>query len=298
MAGESVVSNPEMRLVDCDGQMLHVRIWNPNGGRSVVLWHGVTGTSLDHVPLAEQLAGAGFRVIAPDSLGCGLSDRARDPERGYGLGPLAEVARHMLDALATGPVDWVGTSKGGGLGIRLAGEAPARVRSLVLNDVGPTLPQQFSGALADRLAAPPRFAGLGEFRLHVARFFERNGLKPCEERLDQVAIGWAGRSASGEVSYHYDPAISNQFRHNREDFALWDFWDAISCPVLILRGGESPVLAVGEADEMVRRNASAQLHTIPGHGHVNFLDDPAHQRLILEFINNIECGLMAAARGE
>lgn len=278
------MSQPESVLVDCGGFVLHARIWNRGAPRTALIWHGVTGTSLDHVPLAEALAARGFQVVAPDGVGCGLSDWARDRATGYGLAALADDARAFLDALDTGPVDWIGTSKGGGLGIRVAGETPEQVRSLILNDVGTTLPAEFSGALGDRLAQPPRCADLGAFRNHVARFLGRNGLTPSATKLDQIVTGWARRMEDGTVGYHYDPALSNQFRHNPEDFALWHHWDAIPCPVLILRGELSHVLSADEAQDMVARNPRARLHLFAGHGHVNFLDEPGHQQVVIDFI--------------
>lgn len=275
---------PESLLVDCGGVTLHARIWNRGGERTVLVWHGVTGTGLDHGPLAERLASEGYRVVAPDGVGCGLSDWATDREYGYGLGPLAEKACAFLDSLGCGPVDWIGTSKGGGLGIRVAGTMPGRVRSLILNDVGATLPDQIAGALGERLGNPPRFPTLGAFRDHVARFLDRNGLSPGPARLDEIVTGWARRMEDGTVGYHYDPALSNQFRNNPEDFALWPSWDAIACPVLILRGGLSNVLSDAEAAEMIRRNPHARLRLFADHGHVNFLDDPGHQQVVIDFI--------------
>lgn len=278
---------PEVLLVDCGGFAIHARQWNADGDRTVILWHGVTGTSLDHIPLGDRLAAEGYRVIAPDSVGCGLSDWARERAHGYGLGALAGDARALMDALGCGRVDWIGTSKGGGLGIRLAGESPDRVRSLLLNDVGTTLPAEFSGALGDRLASPPRFADLMTFRTHVERFLTRNGLSPSARKLDEITTGWSRRLEDGSITYHYDPALSNQFRNNPEDFALWEYWDAIRCPVKILRGELSPVLTGGEAEEMAARNANARVHVLEGHGHVNFLDDPGHQQRVVDFIAGI-----------
>lgn len=279
------MAGADVQLVECGHHVLHARVWNRSARRAVILWHGVTGTSLDHVPLAERLASAGYRVIAPDSLGCGLSDWATDRERGYGLGPLAKLARAFVEAMAEGPVDWVGTSKGGGLGIRLAAEAPDLVRSLTLNDVGATLPVEFSGALADRLGSPPRFSDLTAFRDHVSRFLSRSGITPTHSKLDQITIGWSRHMEDGSIGYHYDPAVSNQFRHNTEDFALWPYWDAVHCPVLILRGSLSHVLSAEETAEMLARNVRAQAHVFPDQGHVNFLDDPEQQQKIVDFIS-------------
>lgn len=271
------------RLIDLGPQIMHARIWEAPGP-NVMIAHGVTGSSFDHVPLAQNLNARGFRVIAPDAPGCGRSDPSPDRENGYGLGAMAVTVRAFLDRVVDGPVHWVGASKGGALGIRIAGETPGRIASLVLYDVGTTLPDAMRSVLGERLGGPPRFASMAAFRDHVARFFARSGLALSDTRLDEIAIGWSRRLDDGGVGYHYDPALSNQFRNNPEDFALWPWWDRVDCPALIMRGEHSNVLTEAELAEMAARNPHAVPSVVAGAGHVDMLDSPAIQKTIIDFI--------------
>ncbi len=281
----SAAAVPASRLVACDGPVLHVRIWPGDPRRTVVLWHGITGTSVDHVALAERLCRLGHQVVAPDSLGCGASDWASDAEHGYGLGALARVGRAMLDALGIGRVAWFGASKGGGLGIRMAAETPERIATLVLCDVGPGLPMPFRQALAPRLAHPPTYPDMAGFRAHVARLLERERLVLAPARIDRLAIAWSRRLGPA-VGYHYDPALANQLHNNPEDFDLWPQWDSLSCPILVLRGEHSPVLTSAELDAMLERNHNARGMPLVGSGHLNFLDDPAQQDAVIAFLTD------------
>ncbi|MCW5773186.1 MAG: alpha/beta hydrolase, partial [Rhodospirillaceae bacterium] len=65
-----------------------------------------------------------------------------------------------------------------------------------------------------------------------------------------------------------DPAIGQAFvAQPRNDVVLWPIWDMIRCPVLLLRGADSPLLPAAVAEEMTRRGPKAGLVTIPGAGH-------------------------------
>lgn len=70
------------------------------------------------------------RVIAPDMLGFGLSDRPAGQV--YNMDVWVQQAIDLLDALDLPQVDLVGNSFGGGLSLALAIRAPERVRRLVL----------------------------------------------------------------------------------------------------------------------------------------------------------------------
>jgi 2-hydroxymuconate-semialdehyde hydrolase len=70
------------------------------------------------------------RVIAPDMVGFGFTDRPREPV--YSLDRWVAHAIGVLDALGLAQVDLVGNSFGGALSLALAVRHPQRVRRLVL----------------------------------------------------------------------------------------------------------------------------------------------------------------------
>ena len=75
--------------------------------------------------LAEQR-----RVIAPDMVGFGYTDRPQGIE--YGMPVWVQQAVDLMDALGVERADLVGNSFGAGLALALAIRAPQRVRRLVL----------------------------------------------------------------------------------------------------------------------------------------------------------------------
>ena len=54
---------------------------------------------------------------------------------------------------------------------------------------------------------------------------------------------------------------------------LWPLWDGVRCPVLLLRGTESDVLAADTAHEMVKRKPTTRLVELDG-GHHLHLESP------------------------
>ena len=91
----------------------------PDAGRVVICVHGLTRNGRDFDTLATALAEAGCRVICPDVVGRGESSWLSDPA-GYGFPQYLADMTVLLARLETEAVDWVGTSKGGLIGMTLA----------------------------------------------------------------------------------------------------------------------------------------------------------------------------------
>lgn len=105
----------------------------PNG-RTVVLLHGKNFFGAYWRETVQTLAGAGFRVVVPDQVGFGKSDKAN---LHYSFHQLARNTKHLLDTLGVPKVVLVGHSMGGMLATRFALLYPATVEKLVLeNPIG------------------------------------------------------------------------------------------------------------------------------------------------------------------
>ncbi len=80
--------------------------------------------------LAMPALAAARRVIAPDMVGFGFTDRPAGVA--YTMATWVQQALDVMDALGVAQADVVGNSFGGGLALALAIQAPQRVRRLVL----------------------------------------------------------------------------------------------------------------------------------------------------------------------
>lgn len=97
----------------------------------MVLLHGVPTSSWMYRELAAELAGGGLRVIAPDLLGFGSSDKPDDPAA-YALDAQAERVLALVDELDVQRFTLLVHDMGGLVGWEMLAAAPGRVERLVI----------------------------------------------------------------------------------------------------------------------------------------------------------------------
>src|SRR5439155_3257603 len=102
-----------------------------SGSRPVILLHGLLLSQRMHLPLAEDLAARGNRVITLDLLGHGASDRPRDMWR-YSMSFFGEQVVALLDELGIDEAVVMGTSLGANTTLEVASLAPERLRGMVI----------------------------------------------------------------------------------------------------------------------------------------------------------------------
>ncbi|WP_091743204.1 alpha/beta fold hydrolase [Phenylobacterium immobile] len=103
-----------------------------SGAETVMLIHG-SGPGVSaygNWRLVLPALAENFRVIAPDMVGFGYSDRPQDVD--YQLDTWADQAVGVLDALGVEKAHLVGNSFGGAIALRVATKHPDRVGKLVL----------------------------------------------------------------------------------------------------------------------------------------------------------------------
>ena len=103
----------------------------PSSGTTVVLLHGEPSWSFLYRRMIPVLTGAGLRVIAPDLVGFGRSDKPT-PRAEYTFARHVEWVRELLfDHLDVSAVTLVCQDWGGLIGLRLVGEHPDRFARVV-----------------------------------------------------------------------------------------------------------------------------------------------------------------------
>jgi len=279
------------------GREIHWVDWGRKEGTAVIAWHGLARTGRDMDELARHLAGHGFRVICPDTIGRGLSQWSPLPDAEYQLSFYARLAEALCDTLQLDRVHWVGTSMGGAIGTVCASGlfAPrmkARIASLVLNDNAPEL----ATAAVERIKAyagnPPAFATVAELEAFFRTVYKPYGwLSDAQWR--RLTESSTRRLPDGRVTPHYDPAMVRQFVAHPDDYLVWPHYDAIDVPVLCLRGVDSDLVRPETLVAMRGRGPGArgalQVIEVPGCGHAPALNVPAH-------LEPIEAFIRAAAR--
>ncbi|MBX9634252.1 MAG: alpha/beta hydrolase, partial [Magnetospirillum sp.] len=182
-------------------------------------------------------------------------------------------AMEMLDRLGVDKARWVGTSMGGIIGMALAGtkETAGRIERLVINDVGPELNKPAVERIKAYVTMVPEFTSVAQFEAFLRIAYAPFGkLTDAEWRV--MAETSLRRRDNGNYSSHYDPAVMTVFAAHMDEFDMWDIYDAITCPTLLLRGETSDLLMAESADKMTARGPRPNLITVPGCGHAPMLN--------------------------
>jgi len=237
----------------------------PDAERVVVCVHGLTRNAHDFDVLAEALAGHGARVLAVDVVGRGQSSWLADPN-GYAVPNYVSQFVQFLMQLELPVVDWIGTSMGGYIGMVLAASETPPIQRLILNDVGPFVPQRALKQLQTYLGLDHLFANLGELERHL-RFIHAPFGKLTDQQWRHLAVHSARETPEG-LRLHYDPAIAVMYAEAAKgDIDLWPLWDQIKVPTFLLHGSESTLVSAATVAEMRRRGPKATVATFMNIGH-------------------------------
>lgn len=272
---------PRSSYLSIGGHEVHLTTWGDPAAPALVLWHGLSRTGRDFDTLARHFADR-YQVLCPDTIGRGLSSWSTTPDDDYTIPTYCGHAIALLDQLGIAQCRWVGTSMGGLMGMALAGtpETAARIERLVLNDVAPRLNQSAIERILAYVTIVPEFASMAEFETFLRTVHAPFGrLTDAEWRL--MAETSMRRRDNGRISSHYDPAVMRVFAEQFQDFDMWTVFDAITCPVLALRGARSDLVEPQVAEEMTQRGPKPRLVIVPDCGHAPALNT-AEQIAVLE----------------
>lgn len=247
---------------------------DPANPRVLVCVHGVTRVADDFDHLARALCGH-YRVVCPDVVGRGRSDRLRDPQHYTVAQYVADMVTLIARVTAGSPdesVDWFGTSMGGLMGMMLAALDGTPVRKLVLNDIGPVLDPVALARIGEYIGQDLRFPSFAHGAAFVREVSSSFG-PHSDEQWDKLAGDVLRQAPDGSWVRHYDLALAEPFKAITPEVAkageagLWAAYDAIRCPTLLVRGELSDLLSRETAQQMAARGPRPKLVEVPGVGH-------------------------------
>ena len=292
---QSTALTPDLHFLACpslplaDGRVRRMAYWqwgDPQAEHLVLCVHGLSRQGRDFDVLAQALCARAphpLRVVCPDVAGRGHSDGLPDP-MAYQLPTYAGDMLALVAQLhAQAPVaqwDWVGTSMGGLIGILLAGQTALQQASptwvpitrLVLNDVGPVVAWRFIERLRTYIGQTGHFDTLQAGADHLRRISPGFGPHTDAQWL-ALSTPMFKPLPQGGWTLHYDPALAKPVHALTPEAAqhgealLWQLYDQISAPTLLLRGAESDLLTPEVAQAMQQRGPRAQRVDLPGVGH-------------------------------
>ena len=219
------------------------------------------------------------RVIAPDMLGFGYSERPEDQI--YNRERWVKHAIGVLDELGLDQVDLVGNSFGGGLALALAIEHPQRIRRLVLmGSVGVSFP--ITKGLDEVWGYE---ASLDNMRRLMGVFAYDKSL--LTDELAEMRYQASVRPGFQESFSAMFPAPRQRWvdnlASNEEDIR------ALPHESLILHGREDEVIPLAASLKLAELIDRAQLHVFGRCGHWTQIEHAARfARLVNDFLNEAD----------
>ena len=287
----NAANEPRLGKVQCLGtrglhRMAYWEWGDPANDRVLVCVHGVSRQGRDFDVLARAMKGE-FRIVCPDVVGRGESDRLADP-MGYALPNYVADMVTLLARLNAKSVAWVGTSMGGLIGMGLAAQPGSPIGRLVVNDIGPAIDAAGLVRIGGYLGQPLTWATEDEAADYLLTISQGFGPHSREQWLQLTRPML--RKDGERLRLHYDPAIAVPMRAFTAEMAaagqaaLWAAFDMIRCPMLLLRGADSDLLSRATAEEMTRRGPKPRLHEFTGVGHAPTLVAPGQVAVVREFL--------------
>lgn len=251
------------RFVDVEG--LRIRYLEEGKGPEILLLHGASlGSSADvwERNLAP-LAGHGYRVIAFDQPGFGLSDNPSD----YSLAYRRRFILKFMDALGIGKAHLVGHSQSGNIAVKLAFDHPARVAKVIVLGTGSLLPPLPEGS---------KQSGPAEGQEGTA---SEPTLRDTQALLEQTLYD-RSLATPEVVETRHRMSIGKNFQAflernkptgkgaGKEDVPLWQRLDQVPVPLLLIYGKEDRGSAARRAALAKERFPYLNLHIADGCKHL------------------------------
>jgi pimeloyl-ACP methyl ester carboxylesterase len=232
--------------------------WGPKDAEQVVVCvHGLTRNGRDFDFLARRLAQKGYRVLAPDLPGRGKSEWLKNGSD-YNTPAYIAAAAAVIARSGAAQVDWLGTSLGGHVGMEMAALPGNPIRRLILNDFGARVSGVALQRIATYLRNSRRFASIEELEQHLRSIHEAFGAL-TDKHWRHLAEHSAVMTPEGDYRQHYDPAIGKRFSWPMMvDIALWDVWEKVACPTLVIHGEDSDLLHASTVRDMQRRGIAGK----------------------------------------
>lgn len=268
---------PTHAFLEVDGLRLHHLEWA--GGVEtvpVVCLHGVTGHAWVWHDVAQELADAGWRVLAFDLRGHGDSQWSAGGD--YATARHAQDLEARLDQLGIVKPVLLGASWGGLIALAYATEHPDRVVAVALVDV-PLSSEQSETDVPERP---------GEFADHGAVVdWERAANPHAPPALLNLVSAHGTRPASGgSLARKHDPYFLARWPFRSDDRRRE--LAALSVPVLMVHAEQSRVVSAEATELAAARAPLGRLVSVPDCGHVVPVEQPAAlARALLEFLTEL-----------
>lgn len=251
---------------------------------TLVCVHGLTRNARDFDYFAERMCKK-YRVVCPDVVGRGESDHVN--EDGYNYLQYNSDMNALLSRLDVTEVNWVGTSMGGIIGMILASVPQSPIRKLVVNDIGPEVSRSALMGIAEYIGRNDDFATIDDVEQYLRTIYSEFA-PMSDEDWAHMAHYSSRRTRTGTFRLKVDNRVGDAFRDSISYFNvdMWETWESITCPVLVLRGKDSSFLSEDTAERMLTRGPETTLIEIENTGHTPTLRNEEQVKMIADWLKD------------
>jgi pimeloyl-ACP methyl ester carboxylesterase len=258
--------------VNCVNLAVEVR----GEGPAILLVHGYP---LDRTLWQHQLGAlTGFRRIAPDLRGLGLSDA---PDLGYSMATYADDLAALLDVLHAEQVVICGLSMGGYVALEFARRYRSRLRGLVLMDTKAEAdtPEGRKGREAAMQVAREKGAGAIAGQM-LPKLFAPGAAETMPQVVERVRTMMESAPAKGIIG------ALGAMRDRADSVAT--LAELAGLPTLVVVGDQDQLTPPSAARVIADGIPGAMLSVIPGAGHLPPVEQPlATTRVLTEFLQSL-----------
>jgi esterase len=257
------------KFVTLNGLRFHYRDWGDDHLPALVLLHGIMGHTRQWDRFAGEMVDR-FRVLVLDQRGHGETAWADD----YAQQRMDEDLHAFLEYLALRRVALVGQSMGGLNAYLYTARHPGVVERLVIGDFGPDVAHSTDGARVMGLVRA-RAAAVFDDPEEAVQAARAAQPRPSLDAVRHDTLANLVQRSDRRWVWRFDAArLSNLNDSQPAESDQWTLASHISCPTLLVRGGESETLSRLTAERMARTIPHCQLVELPSSGHGVPRDNP------------------------
>ena len=274
--------SPEFtEIKDGSGGALRLAYYDegPRSGRTVLLMHGEPTWSYLYRKVIAPLSANGRRVVAPDLIGFGQSDKPS--ERGdYTYERHVAWMSQWLVALDLKDITLFCQDWGGLIGLRLVAAFPERFAGVVISNTGLPVGEQMSEGFANWLNFSQSIPEFPTGRIVSAG--TSRGLSEAEVAAYDAPFPDENFKAGARQFPTLVP-ITRQHASVAENIAAWAVLEAFKKPVVLAFSDGDPVTGGGDAEFIARvPGATGQPHQTLKGGHFVQEDSPEDVVRVIE----------------
>ncbi len=261
----------EEKQVNVNGVRLLYLDWGNEGKTPLVCLHGHGSQAHVFDEFAEAMS-PHYHVLSLNQRGHGGSEW---PASGYDRLSFVEDLAAFVDELALSHFVLVGLSMGGWHSLLYTPDHQDRVERIIMGDIAPEPTTQFAEYWANRPPAQLEFADFDA----VMAWGRGGNPRISDERLRKDVLDKVYQRPDGTWTHKADPRILADPVVDMTDPAYFErYWQAlaaIECPILLVRGGLSPMVSDEVNQRMARDARDFGTVDIPDSGHPLTTDKPS-----------------------